>query len=354
MTSPLTRRALLKSIGLIGLSTATVFAPDALQRALAQEALPPLPRHWNGEPLGRITGDYMNLRAEPSLDADVAGTLEKDAVVRIQRAIEGQSVFFYNNLWLETTGGYLFSSFVQPVRYHLPQPPRADLGAGMWAEVIVPFTDARLIADENNPDAFHDRLYYSSVLRVTGLETGRDGKAWYISEELYQSYYVRASHVRLIPREALAPLSPDLLPAEKRITIDLTAQTMTAYERDIPVFQHYVATGLPDFETPTGTYYVVDKRPGDRMTNGLAGSEEEEGHYNLGGVPFVSYFTWDWVAFHGCYWHNDYGRQHSHGCVNIPPDVARWVWRWTTPVCDYDSFYVRPENGMDGTKVYVK
>ena len=57
--------------------------------------------------------------------------------------------------------------------------------------------------------------------------------------------------------------------------------------------------------------------------------------YDLPGVPWTMYFTYDGAAIHGAYWHNDFGAQHSHGCVNLPPDKAEQLYDWTplgTPV----------------------
>jgi hypothetical protein len=49
-------------------------------------------------------------------------------------------------------------------------------------------------------------------------------------------------------------------------------------------------------------------------------------------VPWVSYITDSGISFHGTYWHNDYGRPHSHGCINLPSEAAKWIYRWTMPV----------------------
>lgn len=87
------------------------------------------------------------------------------------------------------------------------------------------------------------------------------------------------------------------------------------------------------------------------MIGGAA--SDNVGYYDLPGVPFVCYFTWGWAALHGTYWHNDYGRPRSHGCVNMPPDAARWLWRWTTPVVDYHDLVFQVKNGYDGTRVNV-
>jgi lipoprotein-anchoring transpeptidase ErfK/SrfK len=344
--SSLSRRALLKSIGLIG------FALTPLQQVAAyaqQTGQPVYPKHWNGEPLGRIASKYQNARAEPNVDADIVTSLNEFDVVRVRKVVEGQYVFLNNNLWLETSHGYLYSSFVQPMKYYLPQIPRADLGKGMWAEVVAPYTDA--FWDPNPlPDQLVSRQIYSAVFFVTELVTGADGKQWYKTDELYQSYYMRATHMRIILPEELTPLSTDVDRRDKRIEVNLAEQTLIAYEKNQPVFAQLVSSGVPDHPTPTGKFFVDDKRPGTRMIGG-AGDDD---HYNLPGVPFVCYFTAEFAATHGCYWHNDYGNVRSHGCVNVTPDAARWIWRWTNPVADYHAQFVHPETGYDRTMVLVQ
>jgi lipoprotein-anchoring transpeptidase ErfK/SrfK len=53
--------------------------------------------------------------------------------------------------------------------------------------------------------------------------------------------------------------------------------------------------------------------------------------YELPGVPWVSFFHITGVALHGTYWHNDFGKPRSHGCINLSPQAARWIYRWTQP-----------------------
>jgi lipoprotein-anchoring transpeptidase ErfK/SrfK len=53
--------------------------------------------------------------------------------------------------------------------------------------------------------------------------------------------------------------------------------------------------------------------------------------FDLPGIPWVSYITERGVAFHGTYWHNDYGKPRSHGCINLTSQAAKWIFRWTLP-----------------------
>jgi lipoprotein-anchoring transpeptidase ErfK/SrfK len=105
-----------------------------------------------------------------------------------------------------------------------------------------------------------------------------------------------------------------------------------AYERDIPVFMSKAATGAAfrdgNHYTPPGRHITFCKRPCRHMAAGDLASNG----FDLPGVPWICYITENGVAFHGTYWHNDFGKQRSHGCINLPPQAARWIYRWTQPV----------------------
>jgi hypothetical protein len=342
------RRAFLKSLGFVGLSSLAAAQPG-LSRLPQAQTPPPFPPRWNGQPYGRITNAYQPLRERPTTESDEVGRLQEDEVARIRRTVRGETVFSNSDLWLETDAGYLYASFVQPMWPFPPNKPVAELGRGRWARVTVSYSDAYRHPDPEEEDGFISRLRYGGVVRVTALEMGEDGQAWYHVRELYQNYYMPAAHLRLIPPEHLTPLSSDVDPRDKRIEVDLSEQTLIAYEGDTPVMAHNVSSGIAEHPTPPGVHYVLDKRISERMVGGI-----DENKYSLPGVPFVCYFTDEWVGTHGCYWHNDWGRPRSHGCLNLPPAVASWLWRWTTPVADLDAMYYRSRNRLDGTQIIVR
>jgi len=66
------------------------------------------------------------------------------------------------------------------------------------------------------------------------------------------------------------------------------------------------------------------------MGNGNLTSDIEA--YELPGVPWVCFFHITGVAIHGTYWHTDFGRPRSHGCVNVPTEDAQWIYRWSFPI----------------------
>lgn len=129
----------------------------------------------------------------------------------------------------------------------------------------------------------------------------------------------------------VADVGPGPVPgSEKSIVVSISQQRMWAYEGDVPVISSLVSTGKPGFDTPTGTFTIIVKKEIEDM-EGLIGGE----YYNVTDVPDVMYFTDVGHAFHGTYWHNNFGAVMSHGCVNLPLDVAAFLYDWTpmgTPV----------------------
>ena len=116
------------------------------------------------------------------------------------------------------------------------------------------------------------------------------------------------------------PVDPN---GERWVLINITLQYLWAYQGDQVLWQGYVSTGRTNFETPTGEFHVLSKLPSQTM-EGVIGGE----YYNVPDVPDVMYFTNFGHALHGTYWHNNFGTPMSHGCVNLPMDVAAWMYQW--------------------------
>jgi lipoprotein-anchoring transpeptidase ErfK/SrfK len=144
-------------------------------------------------------------------------------------------------------------------------------------------------------------------------------------------FYVPAQHLRFIPGDELKPISSDVPPHNKRIEVYIPQQVMIAYEYDQPVFMARIASGAVfsngDYSTPTGRHMTFHKRASRHMARGNLAANG----YDLPGVPWNSYITEEGVAFHGTYWHNNFGRPRSHGCINLTPQAAKWIYLWTIP-----------------------
>jgi hypothetical protein len=345
----LSRRSFLRAAGLTGLAAA--FGLGAASRAHAAEwgALGTTrARGWASDPLGRVILVKMGAYAKPDYKSEVREWLLQDTVVPVLDVVEGNPIFPHNKLWLETDRGYLYSSFVQPVRDIRDNRLIEDIGDGVWTQLMVPFADAYREPDPASPFVSH--LYYSTVYWIDNLAEGTDGQPWYHIQEPYLDYWLPAHILRRVTREELAPISPRVPPEAKRVVVYVVGQRLEAYEYERVVFETRVSTGRSGSGTPPGEFAVLDKRHAVRMVGG-----EGPNHYNLPGIPWVSYFNSDWVALHGTYWHHDYGQRRSNGCVNCTPLAAKWLFRWTTPAADYDAPYTLTSDGdVPGTQVIVQ
>ncbi len=117
----------------------------------------------------------------------------------------------------------------------------------------------------------------------------------------------------------------------RRIEVDLSAQWMYAYAGDTLVWSSGVSTGRDGWNTPTGTFAIYAKHPIQDMQGSIGGET-----WYVPGVPSVMYI-FGGVALHGTYWHNAFGSgaRLSHGCINLPLDVAAGLYDWApmgTPV----------------------
>ncbi len=137
-------------------------------------------------------------------------------------------------------------------------------------------------------------------------------------------------------------------PEDKWIDVDLTNQTVAAYEGDRIIFATLVSTGKDPTPTKTGVFYIYEKKIGEFMAGGWADHDP----YILEEVPWTMYFT-ERYALHGAYWHDDFGEVRSHGCVNLTPEDAKFLFTWTGPVLPPGQLTVRSSPNNLGTWVYV-
>lgn len=159
--------------------------------------------------------------------------------------------------------------------------------------------------------------------------------------------YVHGGYVRVVYPVA----RPVEVPADARwVAVDLAQQVLSAYEGDRMVYATLVSTGRPPFYTPKGLYRIWIKQ----QTGGMEGGTVEKGdYYYLQDVPWVMYFARD-VALHAAYWHDRFGYPSSHGCVNLSPLDARWLFDWATPQLPFpNSSHIYASQNNPGTWVYV-
>ena len=113
---------------------------------------------------------------------------------------------------------------------------------------------------------------------------------------------------------------------DREVVVSLWQQRLWAYEGEAAVLATWVSTGTAETwetETPVGQWRVLVKLWSETMA-GTVGGED----YYVPDVPHVMYFTDQGHALHGTYWHSNFGAPMSHGCVNLPLDVAEWLYGW--------------------------
>ena len=114
---------------------------------------------------------------------------------------------------------------------------------------------------------------------------------------------------------------------EKWIDVDLSEQKVIAFEGPKPIRSFIISSGLPGTPTVTGEFRIRAKVRSQTMSGG---DPEKGTYYNLPNVQWVQYFYQDY-SFHGTYWHNNFGRPMSHGCINMTNEDAKWLFEWATP-----------------------
>lgn len=115
----------------------------------------------------------------------------------------------------------------------------------------------------------------------------------------------------------------------KWIDVNLSTQTLVAYEGKNVVVKGLISSGTANHKTVTGDFNIYIKY----VKQDMVGGEGAE-HYDLPDVPYVMYFYQDY-GIHGAYWHHNWGHVMSHGCVNTPVDMAKTLYYWApmgTPV----------------------
>jgi len=127
---------------------------------------------------------------------------------------------------------------------------------------------------------------------------------------------------------------------QKRIEVDLTKQKLYAIENGVIIHEFLISSGTWN-RTPTGEFKIWAKIKSQKMSGG---SRELGTYFYLPNVPNILFFYNDQVrkevgySIHGAYWHNQFGKPMSHGCVNMTIDESKVIFDWAdmdTPIVIY-------------------
>jgi hypothetical protein len=190
---------------------------------------------------------------------------------------------------------------------------------------------------------------YHHMLRIVSEAEVRGAR--FLVDDTGLHYRIK-NVTRIDPREKPAEVGAD----EKWIDIDLAIQSLVAYVGAEPVYATLISSGrirdpldpLKNFETPSGAFRVKSKH----LTATMDGDHAIDGPYSIEDVPYVMYFQLAY-ALHSAFWHDSFGRPHSHGCINLAPLDAKWLFEFAEPALPKAWHGVYPTPQQLGTRLYI-
>ncbi len=168
------------------------------------------------------------------------------------------------------------------------------------------------------PEPGTPKLKRYTFFQVYDAKVADDGWIWY---NIGNGYWMRQTYVSLVD---VSPRPAEIGPDEYWVEVDLYEQSFAAYVGDRMVYAGLVSSGLNQWPTHEGLFQVWARFKQTKMS----GAEGKKDYYFIEDVPHTMYFDYD-IALHGAYWHDRFGYKHSHGCVNMPPKDAEWVFNWS-------------------------
>jgi lipoprotein-anchoring transpeptidase ErfK/SrfK len=154
---------------------------------------------------------------------------------------------------------------------------------------------------------------------------------------------------RGVRRWVPAPPLSDVERQEIWLDIDLEQQVLAVWRGEAVIYVTLVSTGIPSRATPTGIYSIRDKRAWSSMGN----RPTSEDRYFVEKVPWTMYFR-DYYAIHGAYWHDVFGQARSHGCINLAPHDAAFVYRVVSPRSEPGFMWTVASERAPGSTVRIR
>jgi len=285
------------------------------------EPAPPSPPP-TGLRQGVVTATALNVRPRPGVRADnppIAQLHAGDQVTIYEEALSDGAIWYRigEGRWVHSAYVRLLETGTRSVALLSTSGdlPAMSLPVG-WVVASALNVRARPGVASDNPPI--DQVRHNQVFPI--LEQRTVGSArWY---RIGEGRWVEGSWVgvaRLKPR----PLS--IRPDERWVGVCLKEQTAVAYEGDRPVYAALVATGLPGTPTVQGVFRTWLRLPTGKMSGG---NPAYGSYYYLEDVTWTCYF-YSGYSLHAAYWHDAFGRPRSHGCVNMSPYDAWWIYQWS-------------------------
>lgn len=255
--------------------------------------------------------------------------------------------------WRTQSGGFVRTgplSIVHNFSTFAGVPLTAEQGLPFAFMVSLTGSDYRITPNGHGASQHHRVPRFTAIPLTADPPLTIDGRTLYRTTEpglAVDARNVRIAHLRP-PPEGLAP-------DEKWLDVDLDEQILVAYEGARPVYVTLVSTGRrtdrhgddsPQYETPAGSFRIRGKH----ITTTMDGDTAADGPYSIEDVPWAEYF-YNSYALHGAFWHGNFGWRMSHGCVNLSPSDAQWLFFWTEPALPPGWHGVFANEQHPGTRV---
>ena len=284
---------------------------------------------WVAEVIAPETAVY----AKPNPAGGIRRTASQGDLLRVTGVAPGLEGD--DHLWWTTTEGYvaldsLTRSYSQWAEgWTLPDASLAP--QGWWGEVsstanvrAAPTTSAPMLGQLDADD-------HVKVLEVQDGEPVEGSTTWYrLDGGRFAGGWVHSSLItQMAAPRPNTTLPPGQAPDGTWIVVDRTARTLMLVTAGQPVFSTYVALGVAGRATPAGVYSTWGKYRADPMTS--ASLTDPGGYYFLPNVPDTQYYKAGGYAIHGTYWHDLFGTDQSHGCINVTWTDGAYLFNQTRP-----------------------
>ncbi len=188
-----------------------------------------------------------------------------------------------------------------------------------------------------------------TIVQLTGKTVSIEGRGYFETDE---GWWLR-DYDAAVTRPGPPP--KNVAPGEKWIDVNLSTQSLVAFEGDKPVYATIVSTGRHNDEDKSKDHRTVQGEFAIREKHIAATMEDDgasDGPYSIQDVPWIMYFEGSY-ALHGAFWHSRFGRERSHGCVNLTPHDAKQIFAWAGPTLPAGWHGVRASKENPGTRVIV-
>ncbi len=288
--------------------------------------------------------------AELALESDgvIARRMVKGFYVAVDREFEWSA-----RTWYKTTKGMVapkdrFAAVTASTFQGVELGPERELPLA-WGYGLTKTRPRYLIDDKQKPR--QSGSFQRRVAIPLTLEEAEIGGKRYVKTR--DGDWLRADHVRI----ATAPKVPDGVQRDERwIHVDLRTQTLVALVGSVPVYATIVSSGKEsddpekDHRTPVGEWTLREKH----VTTTMDGDGTAAGDlpYSIEDVPYVMYFQGSY-ALHAAFWHENFGVRMSHGCINLAPLDAKYLFFFTGPVVRRGWHGAWSGNGQSGTRLVI-